>query len=909
MHAVVGLDRNRRQDVLSLLRARLGDRQLAIPTRMVCIRLANELDVDDQAFINEEVSFLLETIAMPTDKACRLECAFQLFLWADRLDKDNTAKAARVVAQEIDKINLDDRLFVLQSSGLFVRAAGLDPMHAFCLALEKLLENTDEKTAAVVARMLIVKMQTYKSLPWGKVGPDDEYHRIGELLRKAADRLDESGAADIAQFLLRQTDQKAVNDQRLGHGNVYFHSALAAMTGKMNEATASEFANQLVYDMGSNPPNSMLDVEWLSRAVSRMRDREAYKVGNKATEVMLSHLIDDKPISGFGAITWLAANLKILAVYLDKEMSKDVLLKIVKKIGVCENPDVQLRQTGECRSLIEFLEVMAERLDQDGAVAVAETIVETMKSLDKQDDLHSSVWKLVILAEAHRAVVVKMRDKEARKAAEAVAPLINKAVGKADLQALESAAEAIELVVRRLDKETAKDVAHLLLQAMAAPGSGGKRWPALAEALKAVADKLSEAEARKAAAAAAQMIVRAIPDPDPWVSVDRGPLVEYAKAMKAVAEKLDEEGAAATAQIILQAMSNTRSGLGRQIRAEVLKVVAGKMRDVEARRVYVEARRVTKADAKQILQAMETVANACRPLGQAEGPPPMPGMKDPDNVSKLDRRPDPPSPAPMRPDPSPEALPRDELSNLNRLWQHAAALNGVRGITGDAEETNAAARIILQAMSKYTDAQAAVAIGVGQSIIERKTITLFAVPLQALAGEVDDETARAVAEAVGQVVIQMKGDVESQLIFASVLEAMAENLDDAEANKGASLAARVLLRAMALDSIPTSYSAVMDAQMLREQIVSGKALGPSLGRTPSFALLPRLNRITAKLHRQELLELLKRPECTGAARAALLDRLGQTANRKFRNLWELVDWLEKNDPSIDVVTPPVGPAP
>src|SRR5262249_17362249 len=64
-----------------------------------------------------------------------------------------------------------------------------------------------------------------------------------------------------------------------------------------------------------------------------------------------------------------------------------------------------------------------------------------------------------------------------------------------------------------------------------------------------------------------------------------------------------------------------------------------------------------------------------------------------------------------------------------------------------------------------------------------------------------------------------------------------------------------------------------------------------------------LTTLTARLGREGTIDLLKYPTCIGPARAALLRHLGKQLNREFRTVWELVDWLESHEPTINLSAP------
>ncbi len=52
-----------------------------------------------------------------------------------------------------------------------------------------------------------------------------------------------------------------------------------------------------------------------------------------------------------------------------------------------------------------------------------------------------------------------------------------------------------------------------------------------------------------------------------------------------------------------------------------------------------------------------------------------------------------------------------------------------------------------------------------------------------------------------------------------------------------------------------------------------------------------------------LLGLLKQPGCTEAGRAVLLVQLGKHYKRTFRTVWELVEYVEGNDPGRNLAKP------
>ena len=79
---------------------------------------------------------------------------------------------------------------------------------------------------------------------------------------------------------------------------------------------------------------------------------------------------------------------------------------------------------------------------------------------------------------------------------------------------------------------------------------------------------------------------------------------------------------------------------------------------------------------------------------------------------------------------------------------------------------------------------------------------------------------------------------------------------------------------------------------------------------PSLALLhPHFQPRPRPLPPQELVELLKHPLFVGAARRAVLDALEVTYRRPFKDQWEFVEYAQKHQPQLDLLTPPKRPQP
>jgi hypothetical protein len=60
-----------------------------------------------------------------------------------------------------------------------------------------------------------------------------------------------------------------------------------------------------------------------------------------------------------------------------------------------------------------------------------------------------------------------------------------------------------------------------------------------------------------------------------------------------------------------------------------------------------------------------------------------------------------------------------------------------------------------------------------------------------------------------------------------------------------------------------------------------------------------------KLDTPQLVGALKRPLSVGPVRDRLLEVQSRRCGQSFKNVWDLVSWLEEHSPEIDLKAPPV----
>jgi hypothetical protein len=73
------------------------------------------------------------------------------------------------------------------------------------------------------------------------------------------------------------------------------------------------------------------------------------------------------------------------------------------------------------------------------------------------------------------------------------------------------------------------------------------------------------------------------------------------------------------------------------------------------------------------------------------------------------------------------------------------------------------------------------------------------------------------------------------------------------------------------------------------------------------ALRPALAALVAPMDTQGLVDLAKHPTCVGEPRRLVLLELGRRMNHPFADIWELVDWLRRHEPGLDLTSLPRRP--
>jgi hypothetical protein len=225
-------------------------------------------------------------------------------------------------------------------------------------------------------------------------------------------------------------------------------------------------------------------------------------------------------------------------------------------------------------------------------------------------------------------------------------------------------------------------------------------------------------------------------------------------------------------------------------------------------------------------------------------------------------------------------------------------------------EPQKAAAVLTEAVKETKDTKALQALGEG---------------LSAAAGRLDPgeaaEAARLAATVLTGVMKESK-DPDTLRSLAESLSWTVARLDPAEAALTVAPAVTLLSRAMTearsardFQSLSQGLSALQSpptpaTQRTRSAVVASAVSSVGGTRYAWNALAPVVAAaapLPSELPTQELVELLKHPQCVGEARRAVLDHLGTRYGRHFADQWEFVRFAEEQNLGLAFTTPPRRP--
>jgi serine/threonine protein kinase len=522
------------------------------------------------------------------------------------------------------------------------------------------------------------------------------------------------------------------------------------------------------------------------------------------------------------------------------------------------------------------------------------------------------------LAEGLSALTARMAPAEA-------AATLTHALGMTTNPAAQQAlAEGLSAVAARMEPAEA---AATLTQAMDRETTTPPALKGLAEGLSAVAGRMEPAEASRVCASAAATLIQAMDNNTnphtPKANPDTPKALAQGLAAKALAEGLAAVAArmepgeaaracAAAAATLTRALDKTADRRTQQALAEGLSAVAGRMEPAEASRVCASA-------AATLIEAMDKTIPFAELDALRRGLSALAlRMETTEAVATLTHVLDKTNGTNSYSSSSIEDLARCLSAVVARMRpaEAAAVLVKALGKTTDSSARRALAEGLLAEAERMEPAEAAATLA--QAMTETANpyaLHALAECLSAVAGRMEPgEGARVCAPAAASLTQAMgkPTDLQARHELTEGLSRLAARMEPGEA-------ATALIQGMAKTTEPytlqwlaAGLSAVLTRpdrpEVSRRSAAVLAAVGTQAGTTQPVATLaalsPALEPVPCRFATPDLVELLKQPTCTGAARRAILDQLGNRYHRSFADHWEFVRFAQQQHLGLDFTSPP-----
>jgi hypothetical protein len=482
------------------------------------------------------------------------------------------------------------------------------------------------------------------------------------------------------------------------------------------------------------------------------------------------------------------------------------------------------------------------------------------------------------------------------------------------------ASRSVRVVCARLagilgeeDHRIAKVAAHVLLEEMAGATAKGDQ-SARVSAFAALSTRVTSEDA---AALGKQVVERAAR------STDRDALRTLAEAFAALAEKIPEaeagRHAAALGKQVVERADETTDAIELRALTKVFAALVKKIPEAEAskhavalgKQVVELAFRTTKpSEARALAEAFASLAGKIAPT---EAP-----ALGKEVVALVARTTD---PAALR------ALAEPFASLAGKIAPTKAAALGKQVVERAAGSTNrnalpALAEAFASLAGKIAPAEAA---ALGKQVVERAARTTdrdalrtLAEAFAALAEKIPEAEAGRHAAALGKQVVERAArttDPSDLHAFAEVLATLTGKIPEAEAGRhAAALCKQVVERAGNIKDADQLYGlsqavAALTPHLSREQKrIAAGFLASRLARIfhrvrDDQKMGPVFEKLCRMLSPQQLIDLLKQPGCVEPGRPITLECLGHHSNRRYHNVWELVEHVEGHVAAVDCSSP------
>jgi serine/threonine protein kinase len=581
LHAAVGLDVRRREEVERLLMAQLHEQAVLEDQRAdIAVVAASLEDLSPQA-VAAVGRTLTQAMTRTTNPAALYWLARGLAAVAGRLEPEEAARAANALTQAMTKTADSDALDWL-AQGLAAVAGRLEPREAarHCARAAGALTQFMTETT---------NFMTPQSLARGLAAV------FGHLDRQEAAR----AASALTQVIIKTTRLPDLNSLAQG---------LAAVAGRLKPEEAARHCAQAA--------------SALTQAMTRTDDPHALYLLAQGLRAVAGHLDHQEAARAASALTQamtrttdhvylgaLAQGLAAVAGHLDRQEAARAANALTQAMTRTTNPDAP-------GYLARGLAAVAGRLEPEEA---ARHCAQAARALTQAMTKTTNPVNLNALARGLAAVAGRLEPEEAaRHCAQAARALTQATTKTTNSPALYWLAQGLAAVAGRLEPEEAARAANALIQAMtktADPVAPGY----LAQGLAAVAGRL---EPREAARLLTQALSKTTESREP------GPLAEE---LAAVAARLEPQEAARhcaqAARALTQAMTRTTDPVNLRALAEGLAAVAGRLEPGEANRHCAQA-------ATTLTQAMTKTTAPFAPGYLAQGLAAVAGRLEPEEAAR-----------------------------------------------------------------------------------------------------------------------------------------------------------------------------------------------------------------------------------------------------------------------------------
>jgi hypothetical protein len=647
VHAVVGLNPDRRQQVLQMLVSKLRDKGTDLKIRLACVSLGNALQENTEEYCGYAASTILEQMAKTSDPPALANLARALKAVGDKLSPPQASTAAQQLLQEMARNN-DPRALDSLTKALQAVAQRLSPDQVSMLAQPLLQQITKTAKPGDLIQQIITKTTKRDDLNRltaplkamaGRMSPHQASTTAQQLLQEmaktpfpndldlladtfkvVADKLSPDHAATVAQQLLQQITKTSDPDTLY---IIHFVSGFQAVASKLNPDQAATVAQQLLPQMAKTTNARALNflAQALKAVADKMNPDQASKVATTATEQLLQQMTKATERIGKDTQTYdlldLAWTFQAVVKLRPKQPSKmasTLAQQLLQRMGTTNDPS-------DLADLALTAEAAVSTLSPDQATSMAPTAAQQL--LQQMARTHDS-RALGSLASALQVVADGLSPEQAHKVAATAAQLLRERMAKTihsfDFIGL---AQTFQLVVKKLNpeqasKEAAK-VAQLLGERM-----GKAINPVdvdnLARALEKVAGKLSSDQAAKAAQQLLQEMTKTTTYPYA--------LANLAGAFKAVADRMSPDHAATAAPQLLQQMARITDPSALATLVDPLKPLIDKLSPEQASKTASTA-------AQQFLQQMTRATTPTTLTNLAVASKAVADRLSPDQASKI----------------------------------------------------------------------------------------------------------------------------------------------------------------------------------------------------------------------------------------------------------------------------------